>query len=215
MTVAIAGASGLTGSHCLTLLLQQPEITGVIAIGRTALTVNHPKLKQVMLQNGMPEQPVSADAFICCLGSTMAKSGSRKAFEAADRHLVVNLARQLQQQGCTTVAVVSSMGASVKSAFFYNRVKGAMEEDLKKLGLKSLHVLRPSFIDGNRREYRPMEKLALYIFRLLHPLMGGKLRHIRSIHAETIARGLVHCVLHPQSGHFTYLSGDIEKMNHP
>jgi uncharacterized protein YbjT (DUF2867 family) len=212
MRVAIAGASGLTGSHTLQLLLVHPQVEQVIAIGRSPLQLMHPRLQQVLLQQQKLTTPVSADAFICCLGTTIRKAGSKPAFEAIDRHLPVHLATQLQQQGCRTAAVVSAMGASSNSLFFYNRVKGLMEDDLQQAGFHSLHILRPSIIDGDRQEHRKMEKWALKFARATRPLMIGPMKTYRSIHAATIAKGLVYCITHPEPGIHIYPSLQIEEI---
>ena len=212
MKVAIAGASGLTGSLCLEALLQHPEVDQVVAIVRRPLQRMHPKLQQVLLSGGELKESIVADAFISCLGTTIRKAGSREAFEAVDRHLPVQIARQLQRHGCQVVAVVSAMGAFAHSRFFYNRVKGAMEDDLQQTGFASLSILRPSIIDGQRQESRPAERMALALARAIRPLMGGKLRHYRAIEARTIARALVTCIIQRRTGQFTYLSGDIETL---
>ena len=212
MKVAIAGASGLTGSLCLEALLQHPEVDQVVAIVRRPLQRMHPKLQQVLLSGSELKESIVADAFISCLGTTIRKAGSREAFEAVDRHLPVQIARQLQRHGCQVVAVVSAMGASAHSRFFYNRVKGAMEDDLQQTGFASLSILRPSIIDGQRQESRPAERMALALARAIRPLMGGKLRHYRAIEARTIARALVTCIIQRRTGQFTYLSGDIETL---
>jgi uncharacterized protein YbjT (DUF2867 family) len=212
MKVAIAGASGLTGSHTLQLLLEHPQVTQVIAIGRTPLQVMHPRLQQVMLQQQKLTTPVSADAFICSLGTTIKKAGSKEVFEAIDRHLPVHLAKTLQQQGCKIAVVVSAMGANKHSIIFYNRVKGTMEEDMQQTGFDSLYLLRPSFIDGERQEYRAMENWGLKMFRALRPLMIGPMKSYRSIHASTIALGLVHCITRSEPGIHIYPSSQIEEI---
>jgi uncharacterized protein YbjT (DUF2867 family) len=212
MRIAIAGASGLTGSHTLQLLLEHPQVEQVIAIGRSPLQMMHPRLQQVMLQQQKLTTPVSADAFICCLGTTIKKAGSKEAFEAIDRYLPVNLAKTLQQQGCKIAAVVSAMGANKHSIVFYNRIKGLMEADMQQAGFDSLHLLRPSFIDGERQEHRAMEKWGLKLARAIRPLMMGPMKTYRSIHAVTIAKGLVHCITHPQPGMHIYPSLQIEEI---
>ena len=213
MIVAIAGASGLTGSHCLSLLLQHTQVTKVVAIGRKKLPIEHPKLHQVMLENGQLNTTVMADAFISCIGTTIKKAGSKEAFEATDRHLPVQIAQKLYTEGnCKKAAIVSSMGTSENSAIFYSRVKANMEADFKKIGFEALHILRPSIIDGSRNEKRTMEHFWLQFTKVCHPIMLGPLRHFKAIKASTIASALVHCIHLPAKGHFVYLSDDIKQL---
>lgn len=212
MKVALLGATGLTGQLTLERLLLHDAVTSVIVFGRRPSPVTHHKLQQLQLHN-LPASLPTVDAFICCIGTTIKKAGSKEAFIEVDRTLPVQLATQLHAHGCKCMAVVSSMSASPTSMFFYTRVKGEMEEDLKKIGFASLHIFRPSIIDGPRQEYRPMEKFALAFTKLMHPFMLGSLRHYKAIKATCIADGLLKAVLKQQPGQFTHLSGDIAKIS--
>jgi uncharacterized protein YbjT (DUF2867 family) len=212
MIIAIAGASGLTGIACLQQLLQDERVSHVVSIGRRPLGIVHPKLTEIMLVGGKLETPVKADGFICCLGTTLRKAGSEAAFRAVDFELPLHLAEALSQEGCRKMAVISAMGANLKSLVFYNRVKGEMELALRKLPFDALHILRPSFIEGNRQESRPMEKLGLFLFRMIDPLLKGNMSHYRIIKAETLAAGLITAVMSSNHGQFVYLSEEIKNL---
>jgi catechol 2,3-dioxygenase-like lactoylglutathione lyase family enzyme len=62
-----------------------------------------------------------------------------------------NLARE---QGAETFVLVSASVASVSSPFFYPRIKGEIERDIELVGFKSLTIVRPSLIGGERNEPR-------------------------------------------------------------
>lgn len=200
MKVAIAGATGLTGSLSLQLLLQSSGVTEVISIGRRKTGVQHPKLSEVLLEDGLLKQPVYADGFICCLGTTIKKAGSQQAFKAIDYDLPVHLASTLQASGCETAAIISTVGAKTKSSYFYLRSKGEMEEAMQKIGFTSLALLRPSFIVGTREERRAWERFMTGFLKLASPLMFGGLAKYRATSATTIAEKLVDCVLTKKPG---------------
>src|SRR3546814_12216285 len=67
--------------------------------------------------------------------------------------------------------VISAIGANKDSLFFYRRVKGLMEEDIRTIPCETISVFRPSLIDGERKEVRVMEKLSLKIERSLGRIM--------------------------------------------
>ena len=62
MTIAIAAATGLTGSICLQQMLANPQMNKVIAIGGRGTGLQHPKLQEVLLQNNQLPQNINADA---------------------------------------------------------------------------------------------------------------------------------------------------------
>jgi uncharacterized protein YbjT (DUF2867 family) len=165
-----------------------------------------------MLVNNTLISSVKADAFISCLGTTIKKAGSKEAFESIDRHLPVQLATLLYKEGCQIAAVVSSMGTSKNAAVFYSRVKWKMENEMQQIGFGAVHILRPSIIDGNRKEHRAGERFFLKFTKLMHPFMFGSLKHFKAIEASTIAKALVHCIHQPAKGHFVYLSDDIKQL---
>jgi len=55
------------------------------------------------------------------------------------------------QAGTQSFTLVSAIGAAVDSSFFYARVKGELERDVREIGFRSLTILRPSIIEGEPR----------------------------------------------------------------
>jgi uncharacterized protein YbjT (DUF2867 family) len=51
------------------------------------------------------------------------------------------------------------MGANTTSWFFYNQVKGEIEDSLKAVGFKSLGIFQPSMLLGDRDEERSGESI--------------------------------------------------------
>ncbi len=210
MKVAIAGATGLTGSLCLELLLADLRISEIFSIGRRKSGLSHPKLQEIILSNGELDIDLSVDAFICCLGTTIKKAGSQENFKKVDHELPLKLAEKLRANGCHSAAVVSALGADSDSSFFYNRVKGMMEEDMKKIGFESLTILRPSLIKGKRKEVRPGEKSAELLLRLASPFLIGPLRNWKTTEAADIAQALVTLSTNPKKGILIFSSQEIK-----
>ena len=74
-TAIIAGASGQVGGYLLNILLQSPEYTKVIAVGRNLSEIIDPKLKQKIVDFNTPETlNIFADDVFCCLGTTIKKA---------------------------------------------------------------------------------------------------------------------------------------------
>lgn len=206
MKIALAGATGLTGGHVLRLLLADPAVSEVISLGRRPTGEKHRKLKELPLTT----TKVKADAFLCCLGTTIKRAGSREKFEKIDVDLPLRLAKRLRAQGCQRAAVVSAAGANADSAIFYYRAKGKMESGMRELGFKSLSILRPSLIAGDRKEKRSAERAALIAMNAAAPLMIGFMRKFRPIEALVIARAMVSLALEGAPGSRIYESDAIE-----
>ncbi len=175
ITAWLAGASGLVGGTLLRGLLADAEFGRVVSVGRRVLPLADPKLSQVMIDfaasdafDGLP----SPDVAFCCLGTTIGKAGSQEAFRAVDHTAVLAFARAAHRAGARTFVYVSSMGADPRSRIFYSRVKGEVEAAVAGIGFASACALRPSILDGPRRESRPFERVGLAMMRPLGPLLG-------------------------------------------
>ena len=91
------------------------------------------------------------DTAICASGTTIKKAGSKQAFRSVDHDLPLSFPQLAHQAGTQSFALVSAIGAAVDSSFFYARVKGELERDVREIGFRSLTILRPSIIEGEPR----------------------------------------------------------------
>ena len=137
------------------------------------------------------------DAIICAVGTTIGKAGSKEAFRNVDYVLPLAFARLAHQRGAETFALVSAIGASVSSSFFYARTKGELERDAALVGFRSLTIFRPSIIGGEREESRRAEGVALRLSHFLAPVLPMKF-HVNP--APTIAAALLDAVLAAKPG---------------
>ena len=193
-TALLAGATGLVGSLCLDELLASGAYDGVIVVSRRSLDRKHPKLRVVVTDFERLDhvgQELRADDVFCCLGTTMARAGTRERFRKVDYEYPVRLARVARQQGAERFILVSSLGADPGAQTFYARVKGETEAAVAREGFATLVILRPSLLLGGREERRPLERVAQRVFRRLVPVLVGPLRRARPIEATVVARAMV------------------------
>jgi len=102
------------------------------------------------------------------------------------------------------------MGANAKSMFFYNRVKGELENAIIKQGFEGLHIFRPSLLLGNRTEQRMGEKIGVIVDKILKPIMRGKLAAYKGIKADTVAKAMLKVAQLNKMGNYIYPSNEIE-----
>jgi uncharacterized protein YbjT (DUF2867 family) len=174
-TAWLAGGSGLVGGELLKLLLAEGSVTKIVAVGRRTLPVEHAKLVQAKVDFSAPasfDELDRADIAFSCLGTTIKKAGSQQAFRAVDHDAVLAFAKAAHDKGAAVFVHVSSLGASKRSRQFYRSVKGEIEAALENVGFESLYALRPSLLDADRAESRPLERVGLAFARALGPVLG-------------------------------------------
>ena len=147
-----------------------------------------------------------ADGIAIALGTTIRTAGSREAFERVDLELVVEVARRAREAGTKACAVVSSVGAAADSGNFYLRTKGRMEAALRELGFRTLVILQPSLLAGQRDELRVGEQLSLLGAAIFRPLIP---RRYQAVKADAVARGLLNGAMDRIPGERLIRSEDI------
>ncbi len=206
-SVVLVGATGLVGSECLKLLLADPAFERVTVLARRAPTgvPPAPKLAWHVVDLEHPEPHVellAADALICALGTTIKQAGTKERFRAIDHGIPLALARLGVARGLRDFLLVSAMGANPRSRVFYNRVKGELEEALAALPLRSLTIVRPSLLLGERRDRRFGERLA----QRLAFLFPGR---YAAIPARDVAAALVRLAKEDSVGRRVVESGEM------
>ena len=195
--VVLFGATGLVGNEVLNRLQTDEAVTRIDLFSRRSLENLSDKVFTHVcdltsvdeIASFLKESP--PDLALCCLGTTLAKAGSKEAFYQVDHDLILNAAKACQKVGVKSFGVVSSLGANTGSRNFYLRVKGETERDLKTLGFEKLVIIRPSVLVGKRKENRFFEKILVKASPLLNPLFVGSLRKYRFVSATDVAACLV------------------------
>ena len=169
-TAILAGASGLVGGECLECLLARPEYGQVIVLTRRELGARgrHSKVRQLVTDFSDLDSvaaSLTGDHVFCALGTTIRKAGSQQRFREVDYEYPRRIAELARRQGARHFSIVSALGASPGSPFFYSRVKGELEQALKVMDWPSLGIFRPSLIAGQRAESRPLEMLGERLLR--------------------------------------------------
>ncbi|AYN65921.1 NAD-dependent epimerase/dehydratase family protein [Euzebyella marina] len=190
----ILGATGLTGSELLNLLLNDDRYEEIILLSRSTVGFEHPKVKEFLgnlmnLKNF--EEHFKADEVFCCIGTTKSKTPNKEVYRQIDYGIPVAAAELCKKNQIPTFLVVSAMGANDKSKIFYNRTKGEMENAVLALKIDNTYILQPSLIGGKRSEKRAGEWLFKQIMKVGNLLLVGGLEKYRSIQPNTIAQCMV------------------------
>lgn len=213
----IAGASGLVGGFLLERLLRSPLYEQVVAVTRRPLTIKHPKLHEIIGEFDDVEAKVAAAGFkptdaFCTLGTTIKRAGSQAAFRKVDFEYVVRFARAAKAAGAERFLLVTAVGSSARSAIFYSRVKGEVEEAVSAIGFEAVHIFRPSMLMGHRAETRPSESIATALTPYLNPFLIGPASIYKGIEADTVAAAMAAAAATEISKRKVYTYGDMVKL---
>lgn len=215
-TAIIVGASGVVGGHLINYLLASPNYSRVVSLGRRKLDIESDKLVQYVIKfdkYATYAPLVKGDDLYLTIGTTMAKAKSKEAFMKVDYTYALNIAKAASDNGMNQLMLVSSVGADSDSVIFYSRVKGELEDAIKKLTFWSIHIFRPSILLGERPESRAGESIAKVIGKGLDFILGGLLSKYKPVEAETVAKAMVAKAQELDSGIHIYPSHWIQKLS--
>ena len=215
MIATIAGATGLIGSHLLKELLDDPYFETIRILIRRPLDLAHPKLEKKIVDFNDSDSLLAAlsnsDTVFCAIGTTQKKvNGDKDAYRKIDFDIPAKLARFSKMVGCEKFILVSSIGASSTSKNFYLKLKGEVEDVVKTIGLRSLHIMRPSFLLGERKEFRIGELIGKPLMQVFSFAVPSKYKAIR---ANAVAKAMVAIAKKNEEGSFVYEYDQIKKLS--
>ena len=193
--LVIVGASGMVGGYALRIALGHPAVGGVTAIGRRALGLSHPKLREVLhpdfmdcsrLAQDLSEQ----DAAVFCLGAyTGVVSDAELRKVTVD--YTIEFARVLHAHSPgASFSFLSGSGADQtgRSRLAFARYKGEAEKALQAAGFPAVYIFRPAYIYPVEPRKEPNFSYRLLrgiypVFRILFPN--------QVIPADDLARAMV------------------------
>ena len=193
-TALVFGSSGLVGSHVLSQLISNNNYSKIKLFVRSSIDISDPKIEIIQTDFNNLEnhrEDIKGDDCFFCIGTTKKNSPDKNEYQRIELNIPKQVAQIAKSNNIKSYFFVSSGYANSKSSGDYLKYKGLVEEEILSLGFSKTGILRPSFILGNRKEFRLGEKIGIIIFKLLNPLFVGPLRKMRSIHSETIAIAMI------------------------
>lgn len=210
-TAVVAGATGLIGKELVRQLLDDPRYEQVIALTRRPWNQDHAKFINVVTDFKDLDkvlEPYRVDDVFCCLGTTIAKAGSKDKFKEVDLTYPLALAKATLALGATQYLLVTALGADKSSSIFYNRVKGQVEEAIAAEPFSAIHIFRPSLLLGQREERRSGEEAAKVLYKYLGFLIPEK---YKGIEGSTVARAMQEMAAREQHGVFVHESKEMQQ----
>ena len=190
-TAIIIGATGLTGGILLNKLLADSTFEKVTLFSRSSVQVDHPKIEEHLIDMFALEnysEDFIGDVVFCCIGTTKTKTPDKTMYSRIDHGIPMAAARLSKKNKIDRFIVMSTMGADSKSAVFYNKTKGEMEQDVLRFEIENTYIMQPSLIGGRRSEIRTGESFAKWMMGTFDFMIPKK---YKMIHPELISKAML------------------------
>ncbi|WP_314083296.1 NAD(P)H-binding protein [Capnocytophaga gingivalis] len=209
MKALIIGATGATGKDLLAQLLEDEAYSEIHSFVRKPMSISHPKLHAHVVNFDTPEawsDLLHGDVAFSCLGTTLAVAGSKDAQWRVDYDYQYAFAEHCKNNGVPTFVLVSAAGATAQSKLFYNRMKWALEEAVKKLNFPRLLIFQPSILIRSNND-RGAENFSVKAIHFLNKI--GLFKRYRPMPTNVLAQRMRREVATATEGVHTFTLDEI------
>ena len=204
MKILVAGSTGLVGKTLITDFLQEHE---VIAISRRPFKFPN-NVKQELIDFNKDFSLKPADHFFICLGYPLElldliymRDKIKPKFEEVDFGLVIKLAKMALDIGIKDISVISSVMADKNSLNHYLKIKGEMEEEIKKLSFNKINIFRPSHLLGERENKIGLDvQIFEKVTNIFGQVLPSQLKDFKNVEARTLAKNMVTVAFNNKTG---------------
>ena len=211
MHALILGATGSTGQELLKLLLEDSSFSKVSIFVRRKPSIKHQKLTTHEIDFSRLNEYkkiIDGDVLFSALGTTLKDAGSKSQQYLVDFTYQYECAKMASDNGIPYFSLVSSSGANEKSFFFYPKIKGELEQAVKKLQFKKTQIFQPPILIRQPELIRNGEKIAINIFNFLNKI--GLLKSQKPLSVSYLAKKMVNNIKSEKKiGIITYKAKEI------
>ncbi|WP_294263290.1 NAD(P)H-binding protein [uncultured Chryseobacterium sp.] len=209
MKALVIGATGATGKDLVNQLLQDQDFDEIKVFVRKPIDIQNDKLKVYVVDFEKPEEwknEVKGDVAFSCLGTTLKAAGSKEAQRKVDFDYQYEFAKAAKENNVEDYILVSSYGADPKSKIFYSRMKGELEDAVKKLHFTKITIFKPGMLERKDSD-RPGEVLGSRIIKFANRL--GLLESQKPLPTNVLAKAMINSSKIKSNGYSSIKLGNI------
>ncbi|WP_066436287.1 NAD(P)H-binding protein [Chryseobacterium sp. CCH4-E10] len=209
MKALVIGATGATGKDLVSQLLTDSDFEEVTIFVRKPVDIQNDKLKVHVVDFDHPEEwkdKVQGDVAFSCLGTTLKTAGSKEAQKKVDFDYQYEFAKAAKENNVDDYILVSAYGASPKSKIFYSRMKGELEEAVKKLHFEKITIFKPGMLERKDSD-RAGEVLGSRIIKFANKL--GLLESQKPLPTDVLAKAMINSSKIKSNGYSSIKLGNI------
>jgi uncharacterized protein YbjT (DUF2867 family) len=192
LNALVIGATGASGRELVKLLLDDNEVEKVTIFVRNAPVIEHEKLiVHVIDFNKIQNHKdlIKGDVMFSALGTTKKDAGGKDMQYKIDYTLQYEFAKIAAINGVENYSLVSSTGANSNSPFFYPKIKGELEEAVKKLKFKKIDIFQPPMLIRHPDLIRDAEKSGIKVLNFLNKM--GIFKSQRPLEVNKLAENMI------------------------
>lgn len=209
MKALVIGATGATGKDLVKQLLDDKDFEEVNIFVRKNIDIQNDKLKIHVVNFEKPDEwkdSVKGDVAFSCLGTTLKDAGSKEAQRKVDFDYQYEFAKAAKENNVDDYILVSAYGSNPKSKIFYSKMKGELEEAVKKLHFNKITIFKPGMLERKDSE-RTGEVLGSRIIKFANTL--GLFESQKPLPTDVLAKAMINSSKIKSNGYSSIKLGNI------
>ena len=191
-TAIVIGATGLIGKQLVKLLINDTDFDKIKVFVRRTIGISNPKIEEYIIDfNNLTscEDKIKGDVLFSTLGTTIKQAGSKENQYLVDFTYQYEIAKIASDNGVKNYTLVSSSGANPKSKVFYSRIKGELDDAIKRLSFSRIKIFKPSLLIGQRQDKRIGEKIGEKVLKVVTVIPF--LKKYKAIQGKEVAQAMI------------------------
>jgi len=209
MKALVLGATGATGRDLVDQLLRNGSFSEVHIFVRRKVENQHHKLNVHIVDFDAIEEwkhLVHGDVAFSCLGTTLKAAGSKEAQWKVDYDYQYEFAKVAKFAGVRCYLLVSSISANPNSGIFYLKMKGQLEEKVKKLDFESCFIFQPGPLERPNTD-RMAELMSIKVIKFFNKI--GLFKSQKPVPTSVLAKSMISHALSSAPGQHEITINDI------
>lgn len=209
MKALVIGATGATGKDLVNQLLNDKDFEEVNIFVRKHIDIQNDKLKIHVVNFEKPDEwkdSVKGDVAFSCLGTTLKDAGSKEAQRKVDFDYQYEFAKAAKENNVDDYILVSAYGSNPKSKIFYSKMKGELEEAVRKLHFNKITIFKPGMLERKDSE-RTGEVLGSRIIKFANTL--GLFESQKPLPTDVLAKAMINSSKIKSNGYSSIKLGNI------
>ncbi len=201
------GAEGFVGQHLLQYLLEHKRYSSIRVFSQRKNKVIGESL-EVVEQSIQEIDPnlLDGDDLFCCFDASFFNAGGKYVLDKSHYKHIPILANAAHLNGVSQLLFLSTKSAHPDALLFTHRIRGIIEESIKKINFWSTHIFRPSILIGESTDQNWGNKGAEFLGSKIDDLTGGWLKRNRPIEASVVATAMLEAATRIEKGIHEYSS---------
>ena len=188
----ILGATGSVGQELLDLILKDTSFSKVSIFVRRKSSIEHEKLTTHEIDFSRLKdykRLIDGDILFSAFGTTLKDAGSKTQQYLVDFNYQYEFAKMASDNGINHFSLVSSSGANKSSFFFYPKIKGELEQAVKKLPFKKIQIFQPPILIRQQELIRNGERIGIRVFSAFNKI--GFLKSQKPLSVSLLAKKMI------------------------